>query len=142
MMKNGLILLALLVMLAACSSGEETGRLEFRDAWVRQMPLGSKMTAGFGHWVNTGSGDLEITVLSSPDFKNISLHRTLTKDGISRMEAVPEVVISDGAGLVLEPGGYHLMLMGPVVEIGESVELNVLLSNGLSFSYELPVERR
>jgi len=65
-------------------------------------------------------------------------------DGVSKMREVPELSIEAGSSVVLEPGGYHLMLMMPIGDIqpGQVVTINMTASDGRSFSFELPVVRR
>jgi len=140
MQKMGLLVAFLLI--AACSPSNQQSPLVFEDAWVRAMPPGSKMTAGFGRLVNTGTGEITITEWTSNDFADVSLHRTVNQDGVSRMRRVPELSLSPGDEQVLEPGGFHLMFMRPATGDRRTVSLTVKLSDGRQFSFDLPVERR
>ena len=100
------------------------------------------MTAGFGRLVNTGTDEMIISGWSSEDFGNVSLHRTVTEDGISQMRSVSQLRISPDSEQVLEPGGLHLMFMRPVEADRQTVRLDVELSDGRHFRFDLPVERR
>ena len=44
----------------------------------------------------------------------------------------------------MTPGGYHLMLMGPLANIGvgQVVELEISAADGRVFRYDVPVEKR
>jgi len=130
------------LLLVACSGPETEDSLLFQDAWVRAMPPGSMMTAGFGRLVNISDAELNITGYSSPQFDDVSLHQTVLEDGVSRMNEVPALKISAGAEINLTPGGYHLMFMKPVQSYTNVVELHIEISGGQRFSFELPVERR
>lgn len=141
-MKRFMGLLFTCVLVFACAPPNEPVQLAFEDAWVRVMPPGSKMTAGFGRLVNRGADEIIITAWSSDDFGDVSLHRTVTEDGISRMRSVSQLNISPGSEQVLEPGGFHLMLMRPVLSERQTVRLDVQLSDGRHFVFDLPVERR
>lgn len=118
--------------------------LAFDGAWVRALPPGMGMTAGFGTLVNSGEEPLEITAFSSRQFAEVSLHRTETVDGVSRMREVPALRIEAGEVVELAPGGYHLMLMKPAVplEAGQTVTLRFTTAEGRDFQFEVPVERR
>jgi len=140
MKQVGLLITA--VFLFACTPSNQQPQIVFEDAWVRAMPPGSRMTAGFGRLVNTGTSEIVIAEWTSDDFENVSLHRTLNQDGVSRMRRVPELRLSPGAEQVLEPGGFHLMFMQPVPGDRQMVRLKVELSDGRQFSFEMPVERR
>jgi len=137
-------LLIIALLLAACDSGPVSEGPGFENAWIRAIPPGVKMTAGFGTFQNPGSEALQIESFSSPSFADVSLHRTEIVDGVSKMREVPELSIEAGSSVVLEPGGYHLMLMMPIGDIqpGQVVTINMTASDGRSFSFELPVVRR
>jgi len=134
--------IAISLLLVACSGPVTENPLLFQDAWVRAMPPGSMMTAGFGRLVNISDTELEVTGYASPQFGDVSLHQTVLEDGVSRMNEVPALNIPAGAEIELAPGGYHLMLMKPVQTYTDMVELHIGISGGRQFSFELPVERR
>jgi copper(I)-binding protein len=131
-------------VLAACSQDKEHSEPVFQDAWVRPVPPGMKMTAGFGTLRNPGSEDLVLTSFSSPSFSDVSLHRTERVDGVSKMREVHELPVPPGESVKLEPGGYHLMLMMPATEVvpGQVITLSMTASGGQSFRFDVPVERR
>jgi copper(I)-binding protein len=132
------------IFLAACGPSTQGAGPVFEDAWVRAMPPGMKMTAGFGKLSNPEPAAIEITSFASRSFADVSLHRTEVHDGISKMREVPVLSLAAGETVALEPGGYHLMLMMPTGEIqpGQSVEVEMTTSDGRSFSFEMPVEGR
>jgi copper(I)-binding protein len=134
--------LFLVLLLIACKGPDPEARLVLEDAWVRAMPPGSGMTAGFGRLANVGGGEAVISGWASEDFGKVSLHRTVNEDGVSRMRAVPELRLPAGSELILEPGGYHLMFMRPADRERPNVRLRVELADGRQFDFELPVERR
>lgn len=119
-------------------------QLAFDAAWVRALPPGMHMTAGFGTISNPGGEAIELTAFSSPQFADVSLHRSETVDGVSRMREVPSLRVEAGASVELKPGGYHLMLMQPAapLQAGQSVNLVMTAADGREFSFEVPVERR
>lgn len=106
------------------------------------MPPGSMMTAGFGQLINRSDSELRLSGYSSPQFADVSLHQTLTENGVSRMQAVEDLRLSAGEQMELAPGGYHLMLMRPLQEDFTTVQLQIDLADGQRFSFELAVERR
>lgn len=119
-------------------------RLAFDAAWVRALPPGMHMTAGFGTISNPGGEAIELTAFSSPQFGDVSLHRSETVDGVSRMREVPSLRVEAGASIELKPGGYHLMLMKPAAPLqdGQSVTVTMTTADGREFHFEVPVERR
>ncbi|MEJ8568877.1 copper chaperone PCu(A)C [Elongatibacter sediminis] len=134
---------ALLAALAGCAP-QSAPTLELSDAWVRAMPPGAGMTAAYGELTWTGREPLVISEWLSDAHADVSLHRTVRRDGVSRMEAVPQPAIDPGESLRLEPGGLHLMLMKSTrpLQAGDSVVLTVISDSGRSFQFDLPVEGR
>lgn len=126
----------------AATAGEQT--LSFADAWIRAVPPGMGMTAGFGTLRNDGKADIVLTAFSSPEFADVSLHRTEEVDGVSRMRSVPSLTVPAGAEVELAPGGYHLMLMKPLraLEASQSVTVRMTAEDGRAFAFEVSVERR
>jgi len=130
--------------LSACNAATGETGLTFEEAWIRAVPPGMKMTAGFGKLGNPEAEAIELVAFASPSFGDVSLHRTELMDGMSRMREVPVLSIPAGESVELVPGGYHLMLMMPAEAIGpgQEVIVQVTVGDGRIFSFELPVERR
>ncbi len=135
-----------LVMLlaAACGPAGNRNPLSFENAWVRAIPPGMKMTAGYGELRNQGSEAIVVRTFTSDAFGDVSLHRTERENGVSRMREVPKLPLAAGETVVLGPGGLHLMFMVPSREIKEGVVIMVEMTaaDGRSFRFEMPVERR
>ena len=103
-----------LTALAAVSSmAAAAGQLSVENAWIRSAPPGVDMLAGYATLKNTGDARIVITGAHSEAFGDVSLHATVTKDGMQHMQELGEVVIEAGKSFVLAPGGNHLMLMEP-----------------------------
>ena len=132
----------LLLSIGNVASAEQD--LTFESAWIRAMPPGMKMTAGFGRLHNAGTQPIELTTFASPQFGNVSLHRTELVEGVSRMREITSLSIAAGQTVELAPGGYHLMLMMPVAPLAEGARatLDMSADDGRVFRFELPVERR
>ncbi len=137
-------LLAVSILLTACAPSASEQSLEFENAWVRAMPPGAGMTAGFGRLVNHFDRVVEITAFTSPAFGDVSLHETVIENGVSQMREVPALSIPPGGEVKMAPGAYHLMLMMPTRALGpqDRVTLQIEESGGKKFTFDLPVERR
>jgi copper(I)-binding protein len=137
-------LLMACILAAACDGSKDNTGPALKDAWIRALPTGSGMTAGFGTLENPGPEAIQIRSFTSPSFGDVSLHRTELVNGVSRMQEVPSLSIEAGSSVVLEPGGYHLMLMMPAEEIlpGKTVTIEMVAADGRRFSFVVPVERR
>lgn len=100
--------------------------------WLRLPPVSMPMLAGFGTIRNDCAEAVTIIGASSPAFADVSVHETRIVDGISRMRAMPELLIAPGTTATLAPGGLHLMLMQPKAPLraGSKVGLDFKLKDG------------
>ena len=130
------ISLAALLALPACA--RECAPV-LRDGWVRLLPVAMPMTAGFGRIENRCPAPVTIVGASSPAFGDVSLHETRVVDGVSRMRAMPELVVPANGSVTLEPGGLHLMLMQPraALQAGSTIEIVFELKGGGTLRGEL-----
>ena len=100
--------------LAAGAHGYKVGELAIGQPWSRPTPPGAPTAAGYLTVTNTGHAPDALVSASSPEAAGLELHQSSMAGGVMRMRAVPEgVVIAPGQTVKLEPGGYHLMFMGP-----------------------------
>ena len=140
---NQVFLAALLPVLLACGkqSQESTSSgLQVREAWVRAMPPGSPVAAGYMQLHNPGRTALRVSGLSSPLAERVEAHDMTMENGQMRMRE-SEIALAPGESLALEPGGRHLMFFGvkaPFAE-GQSVALTIRLDDGSSQQLSLPV---
>lgn len=93
---------------------------------VEPIP-GQAAIAGYLDLHNMSSGSVRVVGFSSPAAGHVSLHRTDMEGGMMRMIEVDEMEIGAGSLLDMEPGGLHLMLMEPNLELltGKQVEINL-----------------
>ena len=111
--------------------------------WIRLLPGGMPMQAGFGRIDNRCATPVTIVSASSPGYASVELHETRIVDGVSRMRAVPELRIAPQGAAVLKPGGLHLMLMQPKVapRAGSRVAIAFRLKDGRSLVGEFEVRK-
>jgi len=116
-LRNFLFCAALLVSALSPACARECVP-QVRDGWVRLLPGGMPMQAGFGRIENNCAVPVTIVAARSPAYGSAELHETRVVDGVSRMRAVPELRIPPEGSAVLKPGGLHLMLMQPHKPLG------------------------
>jgi copper(I)-binding protein len=119
-----------LFLLSACSKQE----LSVYDAWIPEAPAGVPALAGYVQIENGSAQTVTLMSASGPMFKAVELHRTTYEKatGLVRMSREAQLVIEPNGRVVLEPGGYHLMLVGPeksYVE-GDTVSLTLVFNTG------------
>ncbi|MCW5578923.1 MAG: copper chaperone PCu(A)C [Dokdonella sp.] len=122
----------LALLLAVAGAAHAEGRLAVHDAWVRAIPPGASMTAGYATLSNDGDSPVTVLTAQSDTFRNVGLHETILTQDIAKMREVHRLVVAPGATVKLEPGGYHLMLMSPRrnIAVGDKVGITFLLQDG------------
>ena len=135
---------AILALLAATSPASADVELQVSEPWIREAPPTSRVLAGYLTLVNTSDNTITVTAISSPDFENAEIHRTVIEDGIARMLPVTQLEVPANGQLTLEPGGHHLMLFEPrrSLTAGETVTLVIQRNNGEQITISAPVIRK
>jgi len=125
------LVIVFLLPLAACARDCAP---QVKGGWIRLIPGGMSMQAGFGRIDNRCPMPATIVSASSAAYGSVALHESKTVDGISRMRAVPELRIAPDSGAVMQPGGLHLMLMQPraALKPGSRVVIEFKLKDGRS----------
>jgi copper(I)-binding protein len=121
------IALAACAMVMACGAEVKSASpdLDVDDAWVRATTVGSNSAA---YLIVHNSGQAPDRLLGgSAEFATATeLHRTtIDEAGMALMGRVEGLDLAAGATVVLEPGSYHLMLMGVTRNLrkGDTVSL-------------------
>ncbi len=131
-MFNKLIHTALGLCLVTLSVAHAETAIEINDPWVRSAPPSVKVMAGYMTLTNHGQKTITLSHLNSPQFDKVEVHRSVMHNGMMHMEKIDPLSLESQQQLILEPGGYHLMLIKPVHAIaeGDSVHLNFSFDNG------------
>ena len=112
-----LVMAAVALLVAACGSSAaatptQGGFISVFGAWARPTDAGADAAA----YVSITNGQLQDDTLvgaSSPVATSASIHQTTTDaSGMTGMGDAVSVTIRSGQTLVMEPGGYHVMLSG------------------------------
>ena len=103
------------------------------DAWVR-APMGPELP-GAGYMTITSGADVAdwLVAATSPIAADIEIHETMTNaDGTTGMGPVDRIEVPANGSVALEPGGYHLMLLGltQLPAVGDTVELRLTFQEG------------
>jgi periplasmic copper chaperone A len=120
-------LLSVLILVAGCSTAAGPGTPAVSGAWVR-APMGEGRPAA-GYLTITGASSADALVSAeSPAAMRVEVHETYSGGSGMGMREVEKIDIPAGSTVRLEPGGYHLMLMGPKaseIAIGRTVEITL-----------------
>jgi len=142
--------LAACLLLTACGSdrGRAAPQVVVEDAWVRAVVV----TAGLESSVNSaayltvrhvGQAADRLVGARTEVARMTEIHRTtIDSTGLARMARVEAIDLEPGAEVRLEPGSYHLMLMGVTQSLPEGDTVNLVLEFETTGALEVAAEVR
>jgi hypothetical protein len=132
-MRPSRVLLALMAvavgaaaLVAACSNA--AAKPQIGEAWARPGTAGAESAAYLAITAPSGEADALLSA-SSAAANMVQLHEVSTDaQGMTGMHHIERLDIPAGETVRLEPGGYHLMLMGLTADlaVGGSIELTLV----------------
>jgi copper(I)-binding protein len=117
-MKRAMGFALLLTLILAFSVSAANAAVTFKDAWVRGTVPGQQSTGAFV--TLEASEAVKLVGASSKISKSAEIHFSEMKDGVMMMREVDSVPIPARSRVELQPGGYHVMLIGLTKGVGES----------------------
>lgn len=125
-------ILSIMFIFALANLSYAGDEIKVTDAWVREVPPASTVTAVYLKIENKGGKADKLTGVSSDIAGKAQIHTTsVDEKGIAKMEMQKELEIPAGETVVLEPGGTHIMLIDlkePVMGKDE-IELDLIFEN-------------
>jgi hypothetical protein len=112
------------------------------DAWVRAVAADRPMSAAYVTLCNADAADDRLVSVSSPAVATVEIHEsTRTPQGVVGMRPVKAVALPTGRPVLLEPGGMHLMLIGPLgpLEAGGVVPLTLEFASGKTLTVDAEI---
>jgi periplasmic copper chaperone A len=82
------------------------------DPYVPLLPPGVRTGAAYLRIRNAGERDMTLVTAFSPAADVVELHTHVDDAGVLRMRQVKEIVVPARGEVMLQPGGYHVMLIG------------------------------
>jgi len=104
------------------------GGIVVENAWVREAPPISKVQAAYAKINNNKLNDVQLISASSPAFKKIEFHQTVTENGLSKMLHLPFLSIQSKEHISLEPEGVHMMLFNPSKPLRAGETINIIFN--------------
>lgn len=125
---------AMAMQAAAAANGAQfkAGDLVVTSPWSRATPKGAKIGAGYLTIRNNGATADKLLSVEAGIAGKADIHEMSMKDGVMHMRPLAGgITIEPGKNLVLNPSGFHLMLM----------DLKKPLEQGQSFDATLHFEK-
>ncbi len=135
--------LVVAVLLSGCQKSEQ-GEVTFTDFYVKEPIANNTVTAGYITLVNNKASDIQLTgvSVSSDVAAKAQLHGHKLESDVMTMYEVTSLNLPSGTPVKLEPGGYHIMLMGLRQPLTPASEVNITFqfSDGESLKVAMPVK--
>ena len=145
MKHNRYIMLVALLLFAAgpTTAHEYTSKgVTVAHPWARATPGGAKVGGAYLEIKAAAGTSDRLIAAKSPVAGSAELHNHIMEKGIARMRRVEAIVVPAGKSVVLEPGGYHLMLTdlkAPLRE-GDLLKLTLVFEKAGEIEVEATVE--
>jgi len=114
------------------------------NSWVRESHPAATVNAGYMTLVNVGDEDVTLAKVESDAFNKIEVHEMAVVDGMMEMREVTDLTIPAKGQISFEPGGKHLMLMGPRTQLekGQKVDMTLTFKSGKKQTVSVQVAAR
>ena len=118
-----------------------TFALDFKDPWIKAVPKGQKISAGYVEIVNNTQKDISLIKVESDIAEYSELHTHFKKEGMMRMRQVKNIVIKSLQSQTLKPLSYHIMLIQlkrPLIK-GESIPITLIFADQSKYKVDFVV---
>ena len=128
---------------AAFAQGGGDTKISVEQAWARATPAGAMSGAAYMTLANKTNTADRLTGASSDVAAKVQIHEMKVVGGVMQMrEVAGGLAIPAGGSVTLQPGSYHVMLMGlkkPLVA-GQSFPLTLTFAKAGNISVTVPVQ--
>ncbi len=137
------LLAAGLLILSGAAAAEAVDDVVIDGAYVRAVPPGQPNSAAFMQVSNKGSTAHSLVSGSSPAAEVVELHTHTMEGGMMRMRQVEKIDLPAGEAVGLQPGGFHVMLIGLKQNLvpDEDVPLTLRFEDGSEVTLSAPVHK-
>ena len=143
---TGLFLLAAAVtILAGCAAPGQSEGVIIKDAWVRPSPMEVGNGAAYLIIENHSRQDDALLAAASDVADAVEIHESMALEGdMMGMRPVERIDVPAGGSVALEPGGFHVMLIGLRRELreGDTVTLRLTFANAGEMTVEALVKEQ
>ena len=130
------------LVLSACGTESTGPEISVEDAWARPVPAAGGNGAVFFRLVNTGNEADQLIGGESPVAGSVEIHKTTMEEGVMRMEHIPGLELPVKGEALLEPVGYHVMLIGANTSLALGDTLPITLRFEKSGEIQMEVQVR
>lgn len=128
--------------IAYATAEQEAQKISVSNPYAREVPPNAMASASFMMLKNSSDKDIYLIEADSTVAKTVQLHTHVNDNGVMRMRQVPNIKIPAHGMTKLQPGGYHIMLIGlkqPLVS-GHQIQVTLTFKDGSHKIVEMPVK--
>lgn len=119
---------ALLALLISCNAFAKSN-LQIHDAWIRATPPKAQVAGAFLRIVNHGPETDRLLSASTDDAIRVELHEMKMDGEIMQMRELKDgIELPSQKTVTLQPGGMHMMLIGPKQALQEGRKMTLTLT--------------
>jgi copper(I)-binding protein len=120
--------------------GAAQAQVTVSDAWVRATVPQQRASGAFLRL--DSASDATLVQASSAVAGVVEIHRMSMQGDVMKMQQVPGIALPAGKTVMLEPGGYHIMLMElkRTLKAGETVPLTLVVEGADKQRREVQVQ--
>lgn len=104
--------LRLVPLLSVLLASQALGAVSIESAWLREPAPGQANAAIYLRLANPGPTAVVLQGATVEGAASAAVHQHTMVDGMMRMGEAPPQRVEPGAELLLQPGGFHLMVFG------------------------------
>ncbi len=137
------LLAAGLLILSGVAAAGAVDDVAIDGAYVRAVPPGQPNSAAFMQVSNKGSANHALVSGSSPVAEVVELHTHTMEGGMMRMRQVEKIDLPAGESVSLQPGGFHVMLIGLKQNLvpDEDIALTLRFEDGSEVTLNAPIHK-
>ncbi|MCW0235990.1 MAG: DUF1775 domain-containing protein [Ferrovibrio sp.] len=126
---------------APAAEAAKAGDIQVLQPFARATP--AKVGGVFLTLKNAGGTADKLVKASSPVADNVELHTHIKDGDAMRMRAVDNIPVPANGQTALEPGGYHVMLIGlkQALKEGQSFPLTLTFEKAGTVTLQVPVQK-
>ncbi len=143
--KHLLVAATLLAAVSWASAHEfQLGPIKIGHPWARPTLAGQSVGGAYLSLHNTGTAPDRLLGATSAASTTVEVHEMRMQGDVMRMREVDGLALAPGKTVKLEPGGYHLMLVGLKVplKLGDKLPLTLRFEKAGSVDVLLFVESK
>lgn len=136
--------LSYLSLLAGFHSTVQADHIIVTDFWVSEAPPVARVHAAYLTIANLSDHKIVLESIESPAYARIEMHKSLMVNDKMQMESYSQIVVPANTRFHFQPGGFHLMLLGPKNSwrAGDIIDFTFHFDGQLQFSLSAPVRKR